>query len=217
MEPLGWQKMLEAKGVQWPQGALHLRPLDIDPDAVRNITQHWDISAIAAPEVVDAIAAQTAGESLASWGMLDPTPAPRAPPDRLDTLSVPTLVLWGSEDAGLNKASQERLIEVLQRASSTQQGNVLLLEAIRRAAAAGIRRQASGGRHRPQLVMGGAAPAGGGHRQLHPHGSSDARSLPNRRARRHSQDHRRTRQGGHRVIEALTLRCGNFRSHGARW
>jgi pimeloyl-ACP methyl ester carboxylesterase len=122
MEALGWQRMLEAKGVQWPLGALHLRPLDIDPDAVRNITQHWDISAIAAPEVVEAIAAQTAGESLASWGILDPTPAPRAPPERLDTLSVPTLVLWGSEDAGLNKASQERLIEVLQRASRTRKG-----------------------------------------------------------------------------------------------
>jgi pimeloyl-ACP methyl ester carboxylesterase len=122
MEALGWQKMLEAKGVQWPQGALHLRPLDIDPDAVRNITQHWDISAIAAPEVVAAIAAQTAGESLASWGVLDPTPAPRASPEKLDSLSVPTLVLWGSEDAGLNKASQERLIEVLQRASRTRKG-----------------------------------------------------------------------------------------------
>ncbi len=122
MEALGWQTMVEAKGVQWPQGALHMRPLDIDPDAVRNITQHWDISAIAAPEVVEAIAAQTAGESLASWGILDPTAAPRAPPERLDALSVPTLVLWGSEDAGLNKESQQRLIEVLQRASSSQKG-----------------------------------------------------------------------------------------------
>jgi pimeloyl-ACP methyl ester carboxylesterase len=122
MEALGWQAMLEAKGVAWPLGALHMRPIDIDPDAVRNITQHWDISNIAAPELVAAIAAQTAGESLASWGTLDPTPAPPALPERLDTLSVPTLVLWGSEDAGLNKASQDRLIEVLRRASETHEG-----------------------------------------------------------------------------------------------
>jgi pimeloyl-ACP methyl ester carboxylesterase len=122
MEALGWRRMLEAKGVQWPQGALHMRPLDIDPDAVRNIAQHWDISAIAAPEVVDAIAAQTAGESLATWGTLDPTPTPHGPAVRLDSLSVPTLVLWGSEDAGLSRASQNRLIDLLRRASESHQG-----------------------------------------------------------------------------------------------
>jgi pimeloyl-ACP methyl ester carboxylesterase len=120
--PLGWQKMLEAKGVEWPQGALHMRPLDIDPDAVRNIVRNWDISAIAATEVVEMIAAQTAGETLASWGVIDPTPAPQRTPDRLDALSVPTLVLWGSEDAGLNKASQDRLIALLRRASQTHAG-----------------------------------------------------------------------------------------------
>jgi pimeloyl-ACP methyl ester carboxylesterase len=122
MEALGWRRMLEAKGVAWPQAALHMRPIDIDPDAVRNITQHWDISAIAAPEVVAAIAAQTAGQSLASWGTIDPTPAPPNPPERLDSLSVPTLVLWGSEDAGLSRASQDRLIDVLRRASETHEG-----------------------------------------------------------------------------------------------
>jgi pimeloyl-ACP methyl ester carboxylesterase len=119
LAPLGWQKMLEAKGVKWPQGALHMRPLDIDPDAVGNIARNWDISAIAAPDVVAAIAAQTAGESLASWGLIDPTIPPPDAPERLETLSIPTLVLWGSEDAGLNRASQDRLIALLRRASRT--------------------------------------------------------------------------------------------------
>ena len=122
MEPLGWRAMLEAKGVRWPQGALHMRPLDVDPDAVRNIAQHWDISAIAAPQVIDAIAAQTAAETLASWGTLDPTPAPPARSVRLDALRVPTLVLWGSEDAGLTRASEQRLIELLKRASERHRG-----------------------------------------------------------------------------------------------
>jgi pimeloyl-ACP methyl ester carboxylesterase len=119
LAPLGWQTMLEARGVKWPEGALHLRPLDIDPDAVRHITQHWDISAIAPPEAVALIAAQTAGESLATWGVIDPTPVPPAPSERLETLSMPTLVLWGSEDAGLDRSSQGRLIEVLRRAART--------------------------------------------------------------------------------------------------
>jgi pimeloyl-ACP methyl ester carboxylesterase len=119
---LGWQKMLEAKGVNWPHGALHMRPLDIDPDAVRNIVRNWDISAIAAPDVVEAIAAQTAGESLASWGVLDPTPPPRDPPERLDTLAVPVLVLWGSEDSGLSRASQDALVDTLRRACRANNG-----------------------------------------------------------------------------------------------
>lgn len=122
MAPLGWRAMLEAKGVKWPQGALHMRPLDIDPDAVRNITKNWDISAIAAPQVVNAIAAQTAAESLASWGTLDPTPPPPAAPVRLENLAVPILVLWGSEDAGLSKSSQDKLIRVLRQASNTNPG-----------------------------------------------------------------------------------------------
>jgi pimeloyl-ACP methyl ester carboxylesterase len=122
MAPLGWQAMLEAKGVKWPQAALHMRPLDIDPDAVCNIVEHWDISNVAAPHVVKTIAAQSAGQSLASWGTLDPTPAPPVPSDRLDTLAVPTLVLWGSEDASLSRASQDRLMELLQQASRTHSG-----------------------------------------------------------------------------------------------
>jgi pimeloyl-ACP methyl ester carboxylesterase len=122
MAPLGWRAMLEAKGVKWPQGALHMRPLDIDPDAVRSISQHWDISAIADPQVVSTIAAQSAGQSLASWGTLDPTPAPAAPVDHLDRLAVPTLVLWGSEDAGLDRASQDRLMELLTQASRAHNG-----------------------------------------------------------------------------------------------
>jgi pimeloyl-ACP methyl ester carboxylesterase len=122
MEALGWRKTLEAKGVSWPQGALHMRPLDIDPDAVRNITLNWDISSIAPPEVVEVIAAQTAGTSLATWGTLDPTPPPPASPARIESLSVPTLVLWGSEDAGLSRSSQDRVIDALTRASKAHHG-----------------------------------------------------------------------------------------------
>ena len=119
MEVLGWRRMLESKGVRWPAGALHMRPLDIDPDAVSNIERNWDVSVIAAPEVVRTIAAQTASEWLAGWGTVDPTPMPAAPAERLETLSVPTLVLWGSEDHYLSRASQDRLIEALRQANRT--------------------------------------------------------------------------------------------------
>jgi pimeloyl-ACP methyl ester carboxylesterase len=122
MDALGWRKMLEAKGVRWPEGALHMRPLDIDPDAVRHLTQSWDISVIAAPDVVKAIAAQSAAESLASWGRLDRTVPPEQAPERLERLSIPTLVLWGSEDSGLDRGSQTRLIAELNEASRNHAG-----------------------------------------------------------------------------------------------
>jgi pimeloyl-ACP methyl ester carboxylesterase len=122
LESLGWRKMLEAKGVRWPQDALHMRPLDIDPDAVRNLTQHWDISVIAAPEVVQTIAAQSAMEWLSSWGVLDPAPPPPVEPDRPEELAVPTLVLWGSEDFYLTRESQEELMSRLRRAARTHAG-----------------------------------------------------------------------------------------------
>ena len=122
LETLGWRKMLEAKGVRWPQAALHMRPLDIDPDAVRNLTEHWDISVIAAPPVVQAIAAQSAMEWLSSWGVLDPSAPPAAEPDRLEELAVPTLVLWGSEDFYLTRESQEELMERLRQAARTHAG-----------------------------------------------------------------------------------------------
>lgn len=122
MRLLGWQQMAAAKGVRWPEGALHMRPLDIDPDAVRNISEHWDISAIALPSVVRSIAAQTALESLATWQRLDSTPIPAELEDPFDRLSTPTLSLWGSEDAGLDRASQERLIAKLREAVRAHAG-----------------------------------------------------------------------------------------------
>jgi pimeloyl-ACP methyl ester carboxylesterase len=122
MRLLGWQQMVEAKGVRWPEGALHMRPLDIDPDAVRNIAEHWDISAVAPAAVVQAIAAQTALESLATWERLDSTPVPAEPRDPFERLSVPVLSLWGSEDAGLDRASQERLIAKLREAVAAHPG-----------------------------------------------------------------------------------------------
>ena len=67
--------------------------------------------------MVALIAAQTATQSLATWGVIDPTPMPPTQSEKLETLSVPTLVLWGSEDAGLDQASQQRLIAVLQQAA----------------------------------------------------------------------------------------------------
>jgi pimeloyl-ACP methyl ester carboxylesterase len=54
--------------------------------------------------------------------VLDPTPIPPRPAERLDALTVPALILWGSEDAYFDRRSQDRLIKVLRRASQAHPG-----------------------------------------------------------------------------------------------
>jgi pimeloyl-ACP methyl ester carboxylesterase len=122
LDALGWQTMLEGRGVPWPAGALHLRPLDIDPDAVRHLTEHWDISAVANPEFVSIIAAQSAMQRLESWGVIDPVPAPATRMPSLSALTQPTLMLWGRADAILDLASQERAIKKLGDAAHAHVG-----------------------------------------------------------------------------------------------
>jgi pimeloyl-ACP methyl ester carboxylesterase len=120
--PLGWQKMLEARGVKWPDDVLHMRPIDIDPGAVDNIARNWDISAVAKPEIVSLIAAQTATEPLGTWGYgLDPTPRPPTQPENFQRLQAPTLALWASADAGF-KAAQGKLIDALRLAAKKNKG-----------------------------------------------------------------------------------------------
>lgn len=113
LDALGWQHDAEIKRIAWPMGVLHLRPLDIDPDAVRHMTESWDISAVAAPEVVRCIAARSAMQSLASWGVIDPIPAPPMAIPELSRLTQPTLVLWGRADAIFDLKSQQRVIAQL--------------------------------------------------------------------------------------------------------
>jgi pimeloyl-ACP methyl ester carboxylesterase len=120
--PLGWQKMVESRGVIWPDDVLRLRPTDIDPDAVANIVRNWDISSVADPEIVSLIAAQTATEPLGTWGYgLDPTPRPASQPENFQRLQAPTLAIWATEDAGF-KAAQGKLIEALRLAVKKNKG-----------------------------------------------------------------------------------------------
>jgi pimeloyl-ACP methyl ester carboxylesterase len=122
LDALGWQAMLEQRQVAWPLGALHLRPLDFDADAVRHLTQHWDISAIAAPEVVAAIAARSAMQTMDSWGVIDPVAAPDSAVPSLAALRQPTLLLWGRADAILDQDSQDRAIRSLRDAAEAHPG-----------------------------------------------------------------------------------------------
>src|SRR5579862_1129868 len=118
-EPLvgPWRKALEANGIRYPDGAWSLTPRDADPSAAATIAGAWDADPVADQSIVLGIAPETAHVRLGTWigatrGILaaDTT-------DRLATLKVPTLVLWGCQDSLFLAADQDRLKAALRRAS----------------------------------------------------------------------------------------------------
>jgi pimeloyl-ACP methyl ester carboxylesterase len=115
LEVHAWQKTLAARGLAWPQGAFNIRLIDFDPNAVADLTTYWNISKVAPEAFALALSAQTALVPLKYWD-IDPTPV-TAPPERLDTLAVPTLVLWGTQDGIMKKPSQDKLLATLREAA----------------------------------------------------------------------------------------------------
>jgi pimeloyl-ACP methyl ester carboxylesterase len=94
-----WKKALEAKGYAWPAGVYELTPLDADPKAMEWIAANWTIDPAAQPSFLAPYTPETAKTRLGTWigatrGLLaqDNT-------ERLKSLSVPTLVLWATQDS----------------------------------------------------------------------------------------------------------------------
>jgi pimeloyl-ACP methyl ester carboxylesterase len=111
LSPAAWRKTAEARGLKWPEEAFDLRPLDLDPQAVEAMEKYWDVSALASAEFSAAISAQTALVPLKYWG-IDPVEQ-SGEPEHLADLKVPVMVLWGSQDGTMTRASQEALIATL--------------------------------------------------------------------------------------------------------
>lgn len=113
-----WRQQLAAKGISWPAGAYDKTPLDADPaGALAYMRDGWDVDPVAPQSFVDAVAAETARVKLGTWlgeteGLLrvDNT-------KRLRHLEVPTLVLWGTQDAIFYAKDQQGLIAALTRAA----------------------------------------------------------------------------------------------------
>jgi pimeloyl-ACP methyl ester carboxylesterase len=93
-----WRPAIEALGYTWPQDAWGLTPLDADPDAVEWMVWNWDYDPVADPDLVQAIAEDTARVSLGTF--IGATKALLAVDtrQRLRHLRVPALVLWGGQD-----------------------------------------------------------------------------------------------------------------------
>lgn len=94
-----WKTVLDAKGITKPADIYNALPSDADPKIEEWLAKFWDVDPVANPELVKAIVKDTAQVKLGTW--IGATKALLAldNTERLKTLSVPALVLWGTQDA----------------------------------------------------------------------------------------------------------------------
>jgi pimeloyl-ACP methyl ester carboxylesterase len=94
-----WKKALDAKGITSPEAVWNATPRDADPNADDWILKNWDVDPVADQDFIKAIVPETAVVKMGTW--IGATEALLAFDNtaRLASLSVPALVLWGTQDA----------------------------------------------------------------------------------------------------------------------
>jgi pimeloyl-ACP methyl ester carboxylesterase len=104
-----WRKVLEAAGNAFPEDVYELTPQAADPDIEAWLARFWDVDPVADPALVARIVEETADVRLGTW--IGATRALLATDNRgrLRELRVPTLVLWGRQDAIFIEPDQEEI------------------------------------------------------------------------------------------------------------
>jgi pimeloyl-ACP methyl ester carboxylesterase len=109
-----WKTALDAKGITSPEAVWNATPRDADPKADDWILKNWDVDPVADQGFVTSIVPETAQVKMGTW--IGATSALLAydNTERLKTLTTPTLVLWGSQDAIFYKSpDQDGIIAAL--------------------------------------------------------------------------------------------------------
>ena len=108
-----WKGAVEAQGKTFPDDAYEMRPPDIDPGARQWMAENWVTEPLAEPALLAAIVPETTAVKLGTWigatrglGGFDN----RA---RLEKLSVPAFIAWGTQDTLTGKDDQDRLLASL--------------------------------------------------------------------------------------------------------
>ena len=94
-----WRRSLEAKGKRYPADFYELTPLDADPAAQGWMAKNWVVDPVAPPDFLAPYIPETAAVKLGTW--IGATKALLATDNRarLPGLTVPTLVIWGTQDS----------------------------------------------------------------------------------------------------------------------
>jgi non-heme chloroperoxidase len=96
-----WRGLLEAEtpGFNWPEDAYELGPMDADPNAMQFMEEQWVVELTADPAFLAEIVPETTATKLGTWiGALRNFNAFDTQ-QRLEELTVPTLVIWATQDA----------------------------------------------------------------------------------------------------------------------
>lgn len=99
-EPIegSWKAALEAKGYTFPDDVYDLTPLDADPDAESWMAINWVVDPVADPAFIADIVPETARIKLGTWIGAARALVATDNTARLAQLSVPTLVIWATQD-----------------------------------------------------------------------------------------------------------------------
>lgn len=112
-----WEGVLTAQGYRWPQDAYNMPQIAVDPDAIAFMQAVWSVDPVASLALTDAIGVDAAFTPLGTF--LGPLSANNPLLlGQMRGLSVPTLVLWGRQDAVIPfEPAERRVIEELTAAA----------------------------------------------------------------------------------------------------
>ncbi|MFO0911314.1 MAG: alpha/beta hydrolase [Pirellulales bacterium] len=94
-----WKTALANKGISTPEAIWMATPRDADPKADEWILKNWDVDPIASQDFVKSIVPETALVKMGTWIGATEALLDWDNTARLANLTVPTLVLWGTQDA----------------------------------------------------------------------------------------------------------------------
>jgi non-heme chloroperoxidase len=113
-----WRQMLETEpDFSWPLDAYNTTPADLGPEEIQQLRSEWVNEAGVKETFLEAICKETARTPLGTW--IGVATSLRNVDNRkaLETLKVPTLVLWATQDLLFDKEQQHLIMESLQVAS----------------------------------------------------------------------------------------------------
>lgn len=112
-----WKPALEARGLEWPADAYVVTPLEIDPAIEEWLLENWVTEIAAEPAYLAELAARTARVPVGTWLGVARAALVFDNVARLGELTVPTLVLWASQDGVTAEADQTVLRSALDTAA----------------------------------------------------------------------------------------------------
>jgi len=114
-----WREELERWGHDWPRDFYRMTPIDVDSSMGDWLAANWVTEISADPAYLTDIATETKMIPLASWFGVIEAIRDLDNAERLESLSVPALILWPVQDVFFTTNDQTRLLSALDIAAAS--------------------------------------------------------------------------------------------------